>query len=313
MTVRRDITVPIFLSADNNYAPFVATTIASICDNTKSFCEFYILDGGITKENQEKICVMKKHFSNFSIEFIKIDLEKWFANMNCVNQGDWISVSTYNRFLIPQLKQNIDRAIYSDVDVIVLGDIAEMYNEDLEGYALGAVWEEFAEDSINLNRKINLDLENNHRYFSAGNLLLDCKKWREDNITEKLFEIEKIYRNKLKYGDMDVLNKYFGNNYKRISFKYCFLEAYYEYYNTSDIVIRHFSGQIKPWHVKKTCDESLFKGLGAFWKYVEMTEFCDMLKEALNDEGEQAKILRRLQIGRIIANSKNKIKTQGIC
>ena len=39
--------IPIFLSSDNNYAPFVATTIASICDNTKSFCDFYILDGGI--------------------------------------------------------------------------------------------------------------------------------------------------------------------------------------------------------------------------------------------------------------------------
>ena len=39
--------IPIFLSSDDNYAPFVATTIASICDNTKSFCEFYVLDGGI--------------------------------------------------------------------------------------------------------------------------------------------------------------------------------------------------------------------------------------------------------------------------
>ena len=36
--------IPIFLSSDNNYAPFVATTIASVCDNTKSFCDFYILD-----------------------------------------------------------------------------------------------------------------------------------------------------------------------------------------------------------------------------------------------------------------------------
>ena len=47
--------IPIFLASDNNYAPFVATTIASICDNTKSFCDVYVLDGGITKENQSKI------------------------------------------------------------------------------------------------------------------------------------------------------------------------------------------------------------------------------------------------------------------
>ena len=68
--------IPIFLSSDNNYAPFVATTIASICDNTKSFVEVYVLDGGITEENQEKISALKDVFKNFSIEFIKIDLEK---------------------------------------------------------------------------------------------------------------------------------------------------------------------------------------------------------------------------------------------
>ena len=64
--------IHIFLSSDNNYAPFVATTIASICDNTKSFCDFYILDSGIEEEeeeeeNKEKICQLKTKFNNFSI------------------------------------------------------------------------------------------------------------------------------------------------------------------------------------------------------------------------------------------------------
>ena len=59
--------IPIFLSSDNNYAPFVATTIASICDNTKSFCDFYILDGGIEEENKEKIIqCMKKALKDSS-------------------------------------------------------------------------------------------------------------------------------------------------------------------------------------------------------------------------------------------------------
>ena len=75
-------TIPIFLSSDNNYAPYVATTIASICDNTKSFCDFYILDGGISKENQEKIYVLKEKFNNFSIEFINIDVDKEFKSIN---------------------------------------------------------------------------------------------------------------------------------------------------------------------------------------------------------------------------------------
>ena len=127
--------IPIFLSSDNNYAPFVATTIASICDNTKSFCEFYILDGGITQENQEKICKLKVQFNNFSIEFIKIDVEKTFKNIDYKNTCNYVTISTYNRFLIPMLKLNTDKAIYLDVDVIVIGDILKFYEQDFSVYS----------------------------------------------------------------------------------------------------------------------------------------------------------------------------------
>ena len=131
--------IPIFLSSDNNYAPFVATTIASICDNTKSFCEFYILDGGITQENQEKICKLKVQFNNFSIEFIKIDVEKTFKNIDYKNICNYVTISTYNRFLIPMLKLNTDKAIYLDVDVIVVGDILKFYEQDLNNHIIGAI------------------------------------------------------------------------------------------------------------------------------------------------------------------------------
>ena len=92
--------IPIFLSSDNNYAPFVATTIASICDNTKSFCDFYILDSSITKENQEKICCLKNNFSNFSIEFIQINNDLYFKDLEYNNNSRYVSLATYNRFLI---------------------------------------------------------------------------------------------------------------------------------------------------------------------------------------------------------------------
>lgn len=133
--------IPIFLSSDNNYAPYIAIAIASICDNTKSFCNFYILDGGISKENKSYINSLKKIFKNFSIEYLTINLEKEFNSIEYKNAGNYISLSTYNRFLIPKLKPQLKKVLYMDVDIIVLGDIQELYNEDLEGYALGAVWE----------------------------------------------------------------------------------------------------------------------------------------------------------------------------
>src|SRR5574344_2544565 len=121
--------IPIFLPSDNNYAPFLATTIASICDNTVNFCEIYILDGGITEDNKVRIEKLKEKFKNFSIEYLKIDIEKIFDGFKIPN---YINVSTYMRLLIPELNKNINKALYIDTDAIALGDISEIYNTDLE-------------------------------------------------------------------------------------------------------------------------------------------------------------------------------------
>ena len=75
-------TIPIFLSADNEYAPFVATTIVSICEHTREFVDFYVLDGGINDENKNKIVSLKNLFSNFSIEFLSIEIDKIFSDFS---------------------------------------------------------------------------------------------------------------------------------------------------------------------------------------------------------------------------------------
>lgn len=301
--------IPVFLASDNNYAPFVATTIASICDNTKSFIDFYILDGGITKENQAKIEQLKNTFNNFSIEFLEIDEEKEFASIDYQNMNDYVSLSTYNRFLIPQLKPEIDRAIYSDVDVIILDDIVQMYNENLNGHILGAVWEEFNDRSDDMNtRRADLNLADNHKYFSAGNLLIDCKKWRKENTLEKLFTIEKQYRDNLKYADMDVLNKYFDNNYQNLDKKYCYIGQNFEFYNeTGNITIRHYNGKTKPWHIAPDTKTELMPNLAEFWHYAKMTAFYDEIYQKTQDKAKQAQLLRYLQIAKLrMKNANNK-------
>lgn len=286
--------IPIFLSSDDNYAPFVATTIASICNNTKSFCEFYVLDGGITEENKEKICELKNLFDNFSVEFIFIDVENKFKNFN---EAPYITKSMYSRFLIPDLKPNIDKAIYSDVDVIVMGDIAKMYHEDLGGFSLGAIWQElfdntpFVED---LKSKFNLSKE--HKIFFSGNLLIDCEKWREQNIPENLLKLASALAKCSKTPDQDVLNMYFDNNYKILSEKYCFVNQDFDFYKEpKEIIVRHYNGQIKPWNLNPDTKTSLFHNLEDFWFYAKKTAFYqELYQKTLNTE-EQKSYLRKLQ------------------
>lgn len=288
--------IPIFLSSDNNYAPFVATTIASICDNTKSFCEFYILDGGISQENQAKICELKKQFSNFEIEFIKIDLENKFKNYKAMFH---YTSTTYARLFIPDLKQDIKKVLYSDVDVIVIGDIKEMFEEDLQQYIIGAVPESFLGRKAQLAYNNTYNLSILHKPFSAGNLIIDCEKWRNQQITKQLLH---IYHTKKEdnFNDQTLLNIYFDNSYKELHQKYCYTIQHDVCLQSKDIIICHYNGPIKPWHIDKDTQTKLMPFLEIFWSYAKKTAFFKHLCEKC-DIMEQKRLLQKLKVFRIMS------------
>jgi lipopolysaccharide biosynthesis glycosyltransferase len=271
--------IPIFLASDDNYAPFVATTIASVCYNTDSNIDFYVLDSGISIFNKKRIENLKENFKNFTIEFIKVDSNEVFKGFRDMG---YFTIAMYNRFLIPLLKLDLDKVIYMDVDIVVLGDIAELYNTDLENYIIGAVEDETEETAVVLKnkkfiqRKINIGIEKNP-YFNSGVILINCKKWRENDMTNKLFDIEKQHHNAIEYPDQDILNIAFSSNYKHLDRKFNFVNWYADHNHTkTEPLLRHFSGggDCKPWRSNKS------KNSNEFWYFAEMTSFYAGLHES---------------------------------
>ena len=275
--------IPIFLSSDNNYSPFIATTIASICDNTKSFCNFYILDNKIELKKKKKIEKLKEQFNNFSIEYIKIDTQKIFKNIDYKN-NEYISLATYNRLLIPNLKPELKKALYLDIDIIVLGDIQKLYDINLEQYIIGAAWDK-SRVLYNTDTKELMELSDNYKYFNAGVLLIDIPKWNKNKVTNQLFELEKKYKKNILQADEKLLKKNFEKNYKIFDIKFNYTDYDVLNHPTNDIVIRHFASSIKPW----TANFSILnkkitplKKFDDFWKYANMTEFKDEIKNMYN-------------------------------
>ena len=112
--------IPVFLASNNFYAPFIATTIVSIMKHTKSFVDFYILTDGISDENKRKINRIYEKYSNWSIEYLYIDTDKYLKDFPYIPA---YSFAAYNRYLIAFLKPELKKVIYSDVDVIYRDDI----------------------------------------------------------------------------------------------------------------------------------------------------------------------------------------------
>ncbi|MDR2526415.1 MAG: glycosyltransferase family 8 protein, partial [Rickettsiales bacterium] len=269
--------IPIFLSSDDKYAPFIASTISSILFNTKSYCDFYVLDGNITELNKDKIMQLKDKFNNFSIEFVEYD-STLFKDMR-INVNP--SFAAYARFIIPVLKKDIKKCLYLDVDLVVCDDIKKLFCIDLQDKVIGAVCDRIDKPFSRLRQN-----SSKHVYFNSGVLLIDCEKWREQNITQKLFEIEARERDNIIFQDQDVLNIMFDNNYKILPLKYnlsnlCFKKLGHPTIIPSVIramagcVIRHYVGPSKPWNVYKINSW----GFNKFWFYMKMTVFYKQIRD----------------------------------
>ncbi|GMO56853.1 MAG: hypothetical protein Ta2D_02080 [Rickettsiales bacterium] len=250
--------IPIFLSSDDNYAPFIATTAASICYNTNSFVDIYVLGGGIKEYKKNKILELEKQFNNVKFEFVKIDLEKEFQGF----QKTYHTLSAYNRLLIPQITK-LNKILYFDVDLVVLSDVLELYEENLDDKIIACTFEQIRNgvDGYKISE------------FNTGVMVMDSEKWRRNNITKECFEVAKKYKGKLHAADQSILNKVFENeNYKKLDKKWNVNSSFDK--NQDIMNIRHWAGDIKPWisiiHPKNA---------NLFWFYAKMTPFFEEIKE----------------------------------
>ena len=96
----------------------------------------------------------------------------------------------YSRLLIPHMNANIDKAIYLDSDTLVLKDINLLWQTDLRDKALAAPPDLGVAPWV-LNHMADLGMDSSQVYISAGVYVIDCKKWREQHITENLLSLAK--------------------------------------------------------------------------------------------------------------------------
>ena len=247
--------IPVFIEGQDDLIDILATSIASICYNTESFIDFYILDCGICPFNKKQLESLKKKFSNFSLEFIPIDLRK-FDGMKGWPPPKHQFLDCYARLLIPELKENIDKAIYLDSDIIALDDIRLLWQQDLEGFELGAVADIGYDKIFFENCTQKLGVLPNHIYANAGVLLIDCKKWRENATTEKLLEIGRKYKENLMVLNEDILSIYYNGN------KYKLLENRYNLTDLNSRICKYSAPEITDEYIKKE------------WQHVVLYHFC---------------------------------------
>ncbi|MBW3021171.1 glycosyltransferase [Candidatus Woesearchaeota archaeon] len=266
-------------STDDNFISHAYAMMNSVRLNTKSKVNFYVLTKGINHENQR---VLESLISkNFKVNFILVE-DKFF---NSFKKKFHIAEASYYRLLMAWLlPEEIDKCIFLDCDMIVRGDLSELYKIPIENFSICAVPEshknlKYVSSDWALKNYKTLKIPENNKMFNAGLLYVNLEKWRNTNITPKLLDY--AYKNQeiLKFCDQDVLNAIFWNDWKQLSYSWNFTTSCLfndlensPFKNLKELKeakrranIFHFTSGYKPWH-KDGHDFSL-----EYYKYTKGT------------------------------------------
>ena len=267
---------------DSNYVIATLIAIKSLISNKKFLSEIIIHVFANNLTDYEKNCI--KRLKTINCEIKILDISDKIPDIEC--QHTRVTKTALAKFVIPQLLRNIDKIIYLDTDILILKDIAELFNIQIaDEYA--AVVKDIYATYNDYTKKLNLK-----HYFNSGVMLLNLKKMREDNITEKLIEY-RTNDSDSSFMDQSAFNKIFDGNVKFIDVKYNYLltipdsysqeeiESFYGRYIkradfNNDIIVLHIANYKKPW-----CD-IYYKYFDIFIPYILRLPSSNIKKECID-------------------------------
>ena len=275
--------IPIFFAVDNGYIPFLAVTLQSLIDNSsdKYHYSIKVLHVNVTSEN--KNAILKYQRKNVDIEFV--DLTYYLEKVkDKLYTRDYFTATTYFRLFISDLYPHYNKAIYLDCDIVVLGDIAELYNTDLGNNLVAAA----PDDIIQCNEEFQeyvekvVGVSDYRRYFNAGVLVMNLDQLRKFKFQEKfLYLLSTVKFAAIQ--DQDYLNRLCKGRVKLVSVGWNRMPMSTIRINPDDIKLIHYNYVYKPWHY----DNIIYQDY--FWKYAEKTEFIDFIRKVKSEYTEEQK------------------------
>ena len=272
----------IVTSTDKNFVMPLGVMLQSLVINNpeENVKVYVIVDRSVTDIDKQNLSMIVRQRKGNDIVFYMIDGDqlKDFPELGKVNPH--VSKAYYYRlFMTDFLPENLDKVLYLDGDMIIRHNLADLWNINIDGYAIAGVMDQCEASISNYNR---MHYRPELGYFNAGMLLLNLKYWREHNAKKQFLEMIEMEPEKITFHDQDVLNYIFRDKKLRLPLKYNVQTSFYhkvkyvefDYWKyveeleaaIKDPVILHFSSGYKPWY--KECEHPMRR---EFYKYKAMT------------------------------------------
>lgn len=283
MDVKQEI--PIFFSCDNNYVPYLAVAIRSLIEHTskENSYRIIILTSTMNKESQHELKQMETKNVKISFEDVSKSLEK-IDNALKLRLRDYYSTAIFYRLFIPNLFPLYEKAIYLDADMVILDDIAKLYNMDMKNNLLIATTDMVVNNSEIFRRysEVALGLEPK-KYINSGMLVMNLREMRKEKIEQKFIYLLLKYNMEVIAPDQDYLNILCKDRILYIDENWDKMADYGNNIPEEELHIIHYNMMRKPWHYKDMPYSNVF------WQYAQETNYYNSLKEELNNYTDSQK------------------------
>jgi len=225
------------LSTDDRFAVGCVVSLRSLASNLASgvAIDAVVAHNGLLSRNRDAIADAVA--SRGTVRFCDVRS----LPLRGLLQSKYISSLTYARLLIGELiDEDVARCLYVDSDVVVERDVLPLWRTDLGGRLLAAASNGSEEENRMELARLGVRFK---RYFSAGVLLVDLRKWRQLGVGRRALEYCRNYKPILY--DQDALNVIANDDW-------VVLGDEWNRWATRGVAERsaiiHFAMPVKPWH-----------------------------------------------------------------
>ena len=195
-------TINVLFASNDKFAPYLGVAIYSFLKNNhQDFgkINIFILDKKISNENKIILEEIARPFIETDLIFIEDDgISEMLGKKVQANRA----LSAFSRlFAASFLDESIEKVLYLDADSLILSSFKELWETDMEDYYLAAVLD-VGPDYV----KTAVGLPKDAKFINSGVLLINLKKWREEDIESKFIDFLEKNNMQVYNNDQGIIN-----------------------------------------------------------------------------------------------------------
>ena len=238
---------------NDGYAQYIMVTIKGLLENNSDPIVIHVLSDYISERNVARLKDLVSSYTFAELKVIIVDGSKLRG------LKDTWTIYTWYRVLLPEiLDKDVHRVLYLDADVLVAGNIGELFRLDMTDKAIAGTID-FQSKDISTYKRCGYEPEK--EYVCAGIMLMNLDYWREHDIANQVVRWGRDNNDRIQFPDQDSINYICRNAKILLPLKYDIVDGFFhdDYYYKNypqelrecveSPVIIHYAGQA-PWVVE---------------------------------------------------------------